>query len=37
MDTLIQFLWSVSGVLSGLALVMALLKGSKDDWPDDVA
>ena len=31
MDILINFLFSASGIVIGWALVVALLKGSKDD------
>ena len=32
-----QFLLAVSGISAGLFLVLALLKGGKDKWPDDMA
>jgi len=37
MDIAIQFLCLVSGISAGLFLVLALLKGGKDKWPDDMA
>ena len=34
MDTLIQFLWSISSVLGGLAFALSLVSDGKDNFDD---
>jgi len=32
MDTLIQFLWSISSIVGGLAFALSLVSGGKDNF-----